>query len=69
MIKQFLLNKDGSISANVNIKALEEAGIPLVMPSEMPRQSGMVAVEKEPIMIDGILTQSWELQPILQENE
>jgi hypothetical protein len=63
MPKQFLLNPDGSIPANVNVQALEDAGIPLVMPTPMPRESGMVAVEQEPQQIDGVWRQMWTLEP------
>jgi hypothetical protein len=63
MPKQFLLNPDGSIPANVNVRALEDAGIPLVMPTSMPRESGMVAVEQEPQQVDGVWRQVWMLEP------
>lgn len=63
MPRQFLLNADGSLPANVNVQALEEAGIPLVLPTPMPRQSGMVAVEQEPQQIDGVWKQVWTLEP------
>lgn len=64
MPKQFLLNPDGSIPANVNIQALQEAGIPLVLPTPMPREPGMIAVEQEPEQdADGIWRQVWLLEP------
>lgn len=63
MPKQFLLNPDGSIPDNVNVQALQEAGIPLVMPTPMPRTSGMVAVERDPVQIDGVWFQMWDEQP------
>ena len=60
MPKQFLLNSDGSIPANVNLQALQEAGIPLVLPTPMPRTPGMVAVEQEPQQdANGIWRQVW----------
>ena len=60
MPKQFLLNSDGSIPANVNLQALQEAGIPLVLPTPMPRTPGMVAVEQDPQQdADGIWRQVW----------
>lgn len=60
MPKQFLLNPDGSIPANVNVQALQEAGIPLVLPTPMPRTPGMVAVEQEPQQdADGVWRQMW----------
>jgi hypothetical protein len=70
MPKQFLLNADGSIPANVNVEALQAAGIPLVLPTPMPRESGMVAVEQEPQIIDGVWKQVWTLEPApeLEEN-
>lgn len=63
MPRQFLLNSDGSLPANVNVQALEEAGIPLVLPTPMPRQGGMVAVEQEPQQINGVWKQVWKLEP------
>lgn len=64
MIKQFLLNPDGSVPANVNVTALEEAGIPLVMPTEAPKVSGMIAVEQEPQKDEqGVWRQVWSLEP------
>lgn len=63
MPKQFLLNPDGSLPANVNIQALQEAGIPLVLPTPMPREPGMIAVEQEPQQIDGVWRQVWLLEP------
>lgn len=63
MPKQFLLNADGSIPANVNVQALQEAGIPLVLPTPMPRESGMLTVEQEPQQIDGVWRQVWALEP------
>ena len=71
MPKQFLLNADGSIPANVNIQALQEAGIPLVLPTPMPRKPGMIAVEQEPQQIDGVWRQIWELKsaPELEQLE
>lgn len=64
MSKQFLLNPDGSIPANANIEILQAEGIPLVMPTEMPRESGMVAVEQDPAQdTDGVWRQVWVLAP------
>jgi hypothetical protein len=63
MPKQFLLNADGSIPANVNVQALQEAGIQLVLPTTMPRKSGMVAVEQDPELVDGAWRQVWVLEP------
>jgi hypothetical protein len=64
MPKQFLLNADGSIPTNTNVEALQAAGIPLVLPTTMPRQGGMVAVEQEPQQdVDGVWKQVWTLEP------
>lgn len=68
MIKQFLLNVDGSIPENVNIELLKQQGIPLVIPTPVPRQSGMIAVEQEPELIDGVLKQRWKLIDAPQQN-
>lgn len=64
MPKQFLLNPDGSVPANANIELLTAAGISLVMPTPMPREGGMVAVEQDPQQdVDGVWRQVWVLQP------
>ena len=64
MRKQFLLNPDGSIPGDVNLAALQEAGIPLVIPTEMPRLSGMIAVEQDPQQDEhGVWRQVWTLEP------
>lgn len=69
MPKQFLLNSDGSIPANVNLQALQEAGIPLVLPTPMPRTPGMVAIEQEPELVDGVWRQVWTEQPAPEKTE
>jgi hypothetical protein len=70
MPKQFLLNADGSIPANVNVQALHDAGIPLVLPTLMPRESGMVAVELDPQQdADGVWRQVWVLEPTPEQQE
>jgi hypothetical protein len=69
MPKQFLLNADGSTPANVNVEVLQAAGIPLVLPTPMPRQGGMVAVEQEPQIIDGVWKQVWTLEPAPKPEE
>lgn len=64
MPKQFLLNPDGSVPVNVDVQALQDAGIPLVLPTPMPRASGMVAVEQEPQQnAGGVWRQVWTLEP------
>jgi hypothetical protein len=65
MPKQFLLNPDGSIPANTNIDLLKIEGIPLVMPTPMPRESGMIAVEQDPQQdSNGLWHQIWVLEPV-----
>lgn len=34
-----------------------------VQPVEPPQQTGMVAVEVQPVLVGGVWTQQWELQP------
>ena len=63
MPRQFLLNPDGSVPANVNVDALQAAGIPLVLPTPMPRTPGMVAVEQEPQLVNGVWLQVWIEMP------
>jgi len=64
MPKQFLLNADGSIPPNVDVALLEAEGIPLVLPTPVPRESGMVAVEQDPQLgEDGVWRQVWVLEP------
>lgn len=64
MPRQFLLNADGTIPANINVELLQAEGIPLVLPTPMPRESGMVAVEQEPEQdADGVWRQIWTLEP------
>lgn len=67
MIKQFLLNPDGSIPANANVELLQEQGIPLVLPTPVPRASGMIAVEQEPKLVNGVWHQVWKLEPAPEE--
>lgn len=67
MPKQFLLNPDGSIPTNANIELLQAEGIPLVLPTPMPRESGMVAVEQAPQQgADGVWRQVWVLEPVIE---
>lgn len=67
MIKQFLLNPDGSLPSNTNLEVLKQEGVLLVLPTPVPRESGMVAVEQEPQLIDGVWKQVWKLEPIPEE--
>lgn len=65
MIRQFLLNPDGSVPAGVNIEILKAEGIPLVIPTPVPTTPGMMAVEQEPQQdADGVWRQVWVEIPI-----
>lgn len=67
MPKQFLLNPDGSIPANVNVELLQAEGIPLVLPTPMPREPSMVAVEQEPQQgADGVWRQVWVMEFVVE---
>ena len=64
MPRQFILNSDGSVPANVNVELLVEQGIPLVMPTPMPEVTGMLAVEQDPQQdAAGVWRQAWALAP------
>lgn len=64
MLKQFLLNPDGSVPANTDVELLNAEGIRLTMPTEMPSSPGMVAIEQEPQQdADGVWRQVWVLEP------
>lgn len=70
MPKQFLLRPDGSIPGDVNLAALQEVGIPLVMPTEVPKVSGMIAVEQDPQQDKhGVWRQVWTLEPAPEQPE
>jgi hypothetical protein len=70
MPKQFLLNPDGSVPAGTNLQAILDAGIPLVLPTPLPREPGMVAVEQEPQQdADGVWRQVWVLEPAIVGDE
>lgn len=69
MPRQFLLNPDGSVPANVNVEALQAAGIPLVLPTPIPRTPGMVAVEQEPQLVNGTWLQVWLEVPAPETTE
>jgi hypothetical protein len=65
MIRQFLLNPDGSVPVGVNIEILKTEGIPLVIPTPVPTTPGMMAVEQEPQQdADGVWRQVWVEIPI-----
>lgn len=61
MIKQFLINPDGTIPDGVNVEMLIEAGIPLVVPTERWRPAaGFMLQEAEPEQdAEGIWRQRW----------
>ena len=62
-MKQFLLNSDGSVPNTTDIELLKQNNILLVIPTPAPKESGMVAVECEPQMVDGAWKQVWKLEP------
>ena len=67
MVRQFLLNADGSIPEGTNVQALIDAGIPLVIPTSPPEydyiNEGVYLWQVEPIQgEDGHLYQAWELR-------
>lgn len=59
MFLQYLTLPDGSIHPGVNLSALEEAGVLIVRPVDPPMEPGMIAVEGDPEMRDGVLWQTW----------
>jgi hypothetical protein len=65
MLKQFLLNRDGSIPADVDVALLNAEGIRLVLPTDAPQDFEMIAVEQEPQQDEnGVWRQVWALKPI-----
>ena len=59
-MKQFLLNKDGSIPAGVDVATLLSAGVRFVLPRDRPTPSqGKICVDTEPEMINGVWYQKW----------
>lgn len=69
MPKQFLTNPDGSIPANTNAELLKREGIPFVLPTAMwEPTAGMMLVESDPEMIDGVWRQKWIEVPIQTAN-
>lgn len=61
MIKQFLLNPDGSIPEGTDVALLQAEGIPLVLPTSRPKpEPGFIVEECEPEQTeDGIWRQAW----------
>lgn len=66
MVKQFLLNPDGTIPEGVDAALLEAEGIPLVVPTEpWAPATGFMLEEREPEQdADGIWRQVWVEVPI-----
>lgn len=65
MVKQFLLNPDGSVPAGCNLQAIIEADIPLVMPTPRwePAQ-GMMLEERDPVQDENnVWRQVWAEVP------
>lgn len=64
MHKQFLLNPDGSIPEGVDVALLESLGIPLVLPTPIPNEPGLTAIEQEPVQdAEGVWHQVWLMVP------
>jgi hypothetical protein len=59
MPAQYLTLPDGSIHPGVNLSVLEESGVLIVRPVDPPKEPGMIAVEGDPEMRDGVLWQTW----------
>jgi hypothetical protein len=61
MIKQFLLNADGSIPDGADVSLLEAEGIPFVMPTEQWVPAiGFVLTESDPVKDEhGVWRQVW----------
>lgn len=69
---QYLTLPDGSIHPGVSLSVLEDAGVLIVRPVNPPREPGMIAVEGDPEMRDGILWQTWimsSLPPVVFDPE
>lgn len=61
MVKQFLLNPDGSIPAGARLDILIAEGIPLVLPTERwTPKPGFMLEERDPVQDeDGVWRQTW----------
>ena len=69
-MKQFLLNKDGSIPVGADVAALLAAGVRLVVPTHRPRPSvGMMVVDTEPELKNGVWYQCWKEVPAPKEED
>lgn len=69
-MKQFLLNQDGSIPAGADVAALLAAGVRLVVPTSRPRPSvGMMVVDTEPELKNGVWYQCWKEVPAPKEED
>lgn len=60
-MNQFLLNPDGTLPANVDVKALQAAGVRFVMPTPPPTVASpsMIVQDTEPELVNGIWHQRW----------
>ena len=68
MVKQFLLNPDGSIPSGANLEKLASQGIPLVVPTIAAKAAGMIAVEQDPQKDEnGVFRQVWVLVPAQEQ--
>lgn len=62
VVKQYLLNADGSVNPGTNIQMLQEAGVVFVMPTTPPVATHGYAVKDiEPELVDGVWYQRWEI--------
>jgi hypothetical protein len=64
MAQQYLTQPDGTIPANVDVAALDAAGVLIVRPVDPPRTPGMVPVEGEPEQRNGGWWQTWREVPV-----
>ena len=64
MVKQFLLNADGTVPAATDAAVLLATGVTLVMPTAPPPcTAGYVAQDTDPELVDGVWYQRWEIIP------
>lgn len=66
MVKQFLLNPDGSVPKGANVARLMELDIPLVLPTPRWRpEPGMMLIEVDPQPdAAGVMRQTWVEVPV-----
>lgn len=65
VIKQFLLNADGSVPEGIDVTLLEAAGVPLVLPTEQWHPApGFMLEERDPKQDNqGVWRQVWAEVP------